>query len=227
VRIRTHAAELVALTSDVILASGATVMTPLQQETRTVPIVFTQTPDPVGTGFVTSLSQPGGNATGFTQFEFGISVKWLELLKEIAPRVTRAITLRDPTHPAGLGQLGAIQGVAQSFAVELSLVDVRHTPEIERAMAALSRQPNSGVIVLSSAASVFHRDLITGLAARHKMLAVYFARHFVLGGGLISYGPDTIDPHRRAAGYVDASSRERSRATCRCRHLQSTNWSST
>ena len=203
VRIRTHAAELVALIPDVILASGATVMTPLQQATHTVPIVFTQTPDPVGAGFVASLSQPGGNATGFTQFEFGISVKWLELLKEIAPRVTRAMALRDPTHPAGLGQLGAIQGVAPSFAVELSLVDVRHAPEIERAITALARQPNSGVIVLSSAASVFHRDLITRLAARHKLPAVYFARHFVIGGGLISYGPDTIDPHRRAAGYVD------------------------
>jgi putative tryptophan/tyrosine transport system substrate-binding protein len=203
VRIRTYAAELVALTPDVILASGGTVMTPLQQATLAVPIVFTQTPDPVGAGFVASLSRPGGNATGFTLFEFGISVKWLELLKEIAPRVTRAIALRDPTHPAGLGQLGAIQGVGPSFGVELSLVDVRHAPEIEGAITALARQPNSGVIVLSSAAAVFHRDLITRLAARHKLPAVYFARHFVIGGGLISYGPDTIDPHRRAAAYVD------------------------
>jgi putative ABC transport system substrate-binding protein len=202
-RIRTYAAELVALTPDVILAVGGTVTGPLQQATRTVPIVFTQTPDPVGAGWVASLARPGGNATGFTLFEFGISVKWLELLREIAPRVTRAVALRDPAHPAGLGQLGAIQGVAPSFGVELSLVDVRDAPEIERAVTALARQPNSGVIVLSSAAAVVHRDLITTLAARHKLPAVYSARYFVIGGGLISYGPDTIDPHRRAAGYVD------------------------
>jgi putative tryptophan/tyrosine transport system substrate-binding protein len=202
-RIRTYAAELVALTPDVILAAGGVVMAPLLQATRTVPIIFTQTPDPVGSGFVASLARPGGNATGFALFEFGISVKWLELLREIAPRVTRAAALRDPAIPAGLGQLGAIQAVAPSFGVELSLVDVRDAPEIERAVTAFARQPSSGLIVLSSATAIVHRDLIIALAARHKLPAVYSARYFVIGGGLISYGPDTIDPHQRAAAYVD------------------------
>ena len=202
-RIRTHAAELVALTPDVILAAGGVVVGPLLQATRTVPIVFTQTPDPVGAGFVASLARPGGNATGFALFEFGISVKWLELLKEIAPRVTRAAALRDPAIPAGLGQLGAIQGVAPSFGVELSFVDVRDAPEIERAVAAFARHANTGMIVLSSAMAIVHRDLIIALAARHKLPAVYSARYFVTSGGLISYGPDTIEPHRSAAAYVD------------------------
>ncbi|MET0631600.1 MAG: ABC transporter substrate-binding protein [Xanthobacteraceae bacterium] len=202
-RIRTHAAELVALTPDVILAAGGVVMGPLLQATRTVPIVFTQTPDPVGAGFVASLARPGGNATGFALFEFGISVKWLELLKEIAPRVTRAAALRDPAIPAGLGQLGAIQGVAPSFGVELSFVDVRDAPEIERAVATFARHANTGMIVLSSAMAIVHRNLIIALAARHKLPAVYSARYFVTSGGLISYGPDTIEPHRSAAAYVD------------------------
>ena len=202
-RIRTHAAELVTLTPDVILAAGGVVVGPLLQATRTVPIVFTQTPDPVGAGFVASLARPGGNATGFALFEFGISVKWLELLKEIAPRVTRAAALRDPAIPAGLGQLGAIQGVAPSFGVELSFVDVRDAPEIERAVAAFARHANTGMIVLSSAMAIVHRDLIIALAARHKLPAVYSARYFVTSGGLISYGPDTIEPHRSAAAYVD------------------------
>jgi ABC-type uncharacterized transport system substrate-binding protein len=202
-RIRKYAAELVALMPDVILASGGTVMAPLQQATRTVPIIFTQTPDPVGSGFVASLARPGGNATGFTLFEYGISVKWLELVKEIAPRLTRAAALRDPSVPHGLGQLGAVQAVAPSFGVELSPVDARDAREIERAVTAFARQANSGLIVLASGSAVVHRDLIITLAARHKLPAVYFARYFVTGGGLISYGPDTIDPHRRAAGYVD------------------------
>ena len=201
--IRRQAAELVALTPDVILAAGGTVVGTLLQATRTVPIVFTQTPDPVGAGFVANLARPGGNATGFTLFEFGISVKWLELLREIAPRVTRAAALRDPTLGFALGELGAIQGVAPSFGVEVSPIDVRDAPEIERAVTAFARQPNSGLIVLSSATAVAHRDLIITLAARHKLPAVYFARYFVVDGGLISYGPDTIDPHRRAAAYVD------------------------
>ncbi len=202
-RIRKYAAELVALMPDVILASGGTVMAPLQQATHTVPIIFTQTPDPVGSGFVASLARPGGNATGFTLFEYGISVKWLELVKEIAPRLTRAAALRDPSVPHGLGQLGAVQAVAPSFGVELSPVDARDAREIERAVTAFARQANSGLIVLASGSAVVHRDLIITLAARHKLPAVYFARYFVTGGGLISYGPDTIDPHRRAAGYVD------------------------
>ena len=198
-----YAAELVALAPDVILAAGGAVVGTLLQATRTVPIVFTQTPDPVGAGFVASLARPGGNATGFTLFEFGISVKWLELLREIAPRVTRAAALRDPTLSSGLGELGAIQGVAPSFGLEVSPIDVREAPEIERAVTAFARQPNSGLIVLSSATAIVHRDLIITLAARHKLPVVYFARYFVTGGGLISYGPDTIDPHRRAAAYVD------------------------
>jgi len=202
-RIRKYAAELVALTPDVILAAGGTVMAPLQQATRAVPIVFTQTTDPVGAGFVATLARPGGNATGFILFEFGISVKWLELIRDIAPRVTRAAVLRDPTVPSALGQLGAVQGVAPSFGVELILVDVRDAPEIERAVAAFAREANGSLIVLPSASAIVHRDLIITLAARYKLPAVYSARYFVTGGGLISYGPDTIDPHRRAAGYVD------------------------
>jgi putative ABC transport system substrate-binding protein len=175
----------------------------LLQASRTVPIVFTQTPDPVGAGFVESLARPGGNATGFTLFEFGISAKWLELLKEIAPRVTRVAVLRDPANPAGIGQLGALQSVAPSLGVELSAVDVRDAPEIERAVTAFARGSNGGLIVLSSALAIAHRELIIALAARHKLPTIYPARYFVNGGGLICYGPDTIDPHQRAAGYVD------------------------
>ena len=201
--IRKHAVELVALSPDVILAAGGAAMTPLHQATRTVPIVFTQTPDPVGAGFVASLARPGGNATGFTLFEFGISVKWLELLKEIAPNVARVAALRDPAYPPGLGELGAIQGVAPTLRVELSVIDVREAPEIERSVAAFARQSNGALIVLSSAVAIVHRDQIIRLAARHQLPTVYFARYFVVAGGLISYGPDTIDPHRRAAGYVD------------------------
>ena len=178
-------------------------MTPLHQATRTVPIVFTQTPDPVGAGFVVSLARPGGNATGFTLFEFGISVKWLELLKEIAPNVARAAALRDPALSSGLGELGAIQGVAPTFRVELSVIDVREASEIERSVAAFANQSNGALIVLSSAVAIVHRDQIIRLAARHQLPTVYFARYFVAAGGLISYGPDTIDPHRRAAAYVD------------------------
>jgi putative ABC transport system substrate-binding protein len=201
--IRKYAAELVALAPDVILAAGGATVPALLQASRTVPIVFTQTPDPVGAGFVESLARPGGNATGFTLFEFGISAKWLELLKEIAPRVTRVAVLRDPANPAGIGQLGALQSVAPSLGVELSAVDVRDAPEIERAVTAFARGSNGGLIVLSSALAIAHRELIIALAARHKLPTIYPARYFVNGGGLICYGPDTIDPHRRAAGYVD------------------------
>jgi putative tryptophan/tyrosine transport system substrate-binding protein len=192
-----------ALAPDVILASGTSTMGPLLRATRTVPIVFTQVTDPVGAGFVDSLARPGGNATGFTLSEYGISGKWLELLKEIAPRVTRAAVLRDPEMAAGSGQLGAIQSVAPSFGVELSPVNVRDAPEIERALAAFARGSNGGLIVSASGLAIVHRDLIMTLAARHRLPAVYFARYFVTGGGLISYGSDNIDPHRRAAGYVD------------------------
>jgi putative tryptophan/tyrosine transport system substrate-binding protein len=201
--IRRHAAELVALAPDVILAHGAGPVEALLQATRTVPIVFVAVIDPVGGGFVDSLARPGGNTTGFTLFEYGISGKWLELLKEIAPRVTRAAVLRNPAIASGSGQLGAIQAVAPSFGVELSPVNVRDAGEIERAVAAFARSPNGGLIVPASAAAQLHLDLIITLAARHKLPAVYADRIYVTGGGLISYGPDRIDQYRRAAGYVD------------------------
>ena len=201
--IRRHAAELVALAPDVILAHGAGPVEALLQATRTVPIVFVAVIDPVGGGFVDSLARPGGNTTGFTLFEYGISGKWLELLKEIAPRVTRAAVLRNPAIASGSGQLGAIQAVAPSFGVELSPVNVRDAGEIERAVAAFARSPNGGLIVPASAAAQLHLDLIITLAARHKLPAAYADRIYVTGGGLISYGPDRIDQYRRAAGYVD------------------------
>jgi putative ABC transport system substrate-binding protein len=202
-RARRYAAELVALAPDVILAHGGGVVPSLLQATRTVPIVFTQTPDPVGAGFVNSLARPGGNVTGFTIFEYGISAKWLELLKEIAPRVTRAAVIRDAALASGTGQWGALQSVAPSFGVELSPVNMLDAGEIERAVAAFARSPNGGVILTGSTLAVIHRDLIVTLAARYKLPAVYYQRYFVTGGGLVSYGPDPIDPHRRAAGYVD------------------------
>jgi putative tryptophan/tyrosine transport system substrate-binding protein len=200
---RKYAAELIALAPDVILASGGTVVGPLLQATRSVPIVFTQTPDPVAAGFVSSLARPGGNATGFTTAEYGISGKWLELLKEIAPGVTRAAVLRDPSIPAGIGQFTSIQSVAPSFGIELSPVDVRDASEIERAVTAFARGSNSGLIVTSSGSAAVHRELIIALAARHRLPAVYNYRYFATSGGLISYGPDPIDQYRRAAGYVD------------------------
>jgi len=202
-RYRTYAAELVALAPDVLLATGGSVIPSLLQATRTVPIVFTQTTDPVGAGFVNSLARPGGNATGFLAFEYGISAKWLELLKEIAPRVTRAAVIRDVALASGTGQWGALQSVAPSFGVELSPVNMLDAGEIERAVAAFARSPNGGMILTGSALAVVHRDLIIALAARHKLPAIYFERNFVGAGGLISYGPDSMDLHRRAAGYVD------------------------
>jgi putative tryptophan/tyrosine transport system substrate-binding protein len=201
--IRRHAAELAALAPDVILAHGASTVGPLLQATRTVPIVFPVAVDPVGAGFVNSLARPGGNATGFMNFEYGLSGKWLELLKEIAPGVTRVAILRDPTQPAGAGQLGAIQAAAPSLRVEVSPVNTRDAGEMERAVAAFARSPNGGLIVAASGPATMHRDLIITLAARHKLPAVYFERFFVAAGGLISYGPDFVDQFRRAAGYVD------------------------
>jgi len=200
---RRYADELVALAPHVILASGGSVVGALLQATRTIPIVFTQTPDPVAAGFVASLARPGGNATGFTTSEYGISGKWLELLKEIAPGVTRAAVLRDPTIPSGIGQFASIQSVASSFGVELSPVDMRDASEIERDVAAFARGSNSGLIVTSSGLAAVHRELIITLAARYRLPAVYSYRYFAKGGGLISYGPDPIDQYRRAAGYVD------------------------
>jgi putative ABC transport system substrate-binding protein len=198
-----YAAELIALAPDVILAIGNATVSPLLQATRTVPIVFPILIDPVGAGFVDSLARPGGNATGFILFEYGIAAKWLELLKQIAPGVTRAAVIRDPAVAAGIGQFGAIQSVAPSFGVELNPVNVRDAGEIERAVAAFARSSNGGLIVTGSALAVVHRALIVTLAARHKLPAVYFDRFFVTAGGLISYGTNQVDQFRRAAGYVD------------------------
>jgi putative ABC transport system substrate-binding protein len=202
-RFRRYAGELVALAPDVILSSGTPSAAALQQATRNVPIVFVQAVDPVGSGFVENLARPGGNMTGFSVFEYGISGKWLELLKEISPRVTRAAILRDLALGYGSGQLGAIQSVAASLGVELSPLDVRDTGAIERALAAFARFSNGGLIVTASASALVHRELITTLAARHRLPAVYPFRYFTTSGGLISYGPDSIEPFRRAAGYVD------------------------
>ena len=202
--IRRHAAELAALAPDVILAgTGTATVAPLLQATRTVPIVFAVVIDPVGAGFVDSLARPGGNATGFTVFEYGMSGKWLELLKQIAPAVTRAAVLRDPTIASGIGQFAAVQAVAPSLGVDLSAVDVRDAGEIERAVTAFARSSNDGLIVTASALATRHRDLIIALAARLRLPAVYPYRYFVTVGGLISYGPDFVDQYWQAAGYVD------------------------
>src|SRR5258708_15033429 len=202
--LRRHAAELAALAPDVIVAAtGTTTVAPLLQATRIVPIVFVLAIDPVGAGFVASLSRPGGNATGFTMFEYGMSVKWLELLKGIAPHVARAAVLRDPTIASGIGQFGAVQAAAPSLGVELSPVDLHDDGEIERAITAFARSPNGGLIVTAAPLATRHRDLIIALAARHGLPPVFASRVFVTAGGLIYYGPDLIDQYRRAAGYVD------------------------
>ncbi len=202
--LRKDAAELAALAPDVLVAATGTATTaPLLQATRTVPIVFVIVIDPVGAGFVQSLARPGGNATGFLMFEYGLSGKWLEVLKQIAPSMSRAAVLRDPALASGIGQFGALQAVAPSLGVELSPVDLRDASEIERAVTAFARSSNGGLIVTASPAASLHRDLIVTLAAERRLPAVYFSRYFVTGGGLISYGPDLIDPYRQAAGYVD------------------------
>ena len=199
---RKYAAELVALAPEVILSIGVTVE-PLLQVTRTVPIVFAIVPDPVGSGIVDSLSRPGGNATGFTMFEYSLSGKWLELLKEIGPSITRAAVFRDSTNTAGIGQFAVIQSVAPSVGVDVSPINAHDAAEIDHAVAAFARSPNGGLIVTASALWVFHRELIITLAARHKLPTVYFERFFVAAGGLISYGPNFLEQFRRAAGYVD------------------------
>jgi putative ABC transport system substrate-binding protein len=201
--IRKYVAELVALAPDVILAPGSTTVGPLLQATRTVPIVFATLLDPVGAGFVDSLARPGGNATGFIAFEYGLSGKWLELLKQIAPSLTRVAILRDPATAAGIGQFAAIQSVAPSFGVELRPIDIREAGEIERAVTAFARSSNGGLIVTAGSGSAIHSNQIITLAARHKLPAVYGDRHFVTGGGLISYGPDRVDQYRQAAAYID------------------------
>jgi len=202
-RIRRYAAELVALSPDVILASGGTTLGPLRQVSRTVPTVFTGVSDPVGAGFVDSLARPGGNATGFIAFEWNISGKWLELLKEIAPGVSRAVVLRDTELGPGASQFAVIQAVAPSLRVEVNPVNVGGAAEIERGVAAFARAPNGGLIATGGGRMRSHRDLIVKLAARHKLPAVYYDRVYVDSGGLISYGPDFVDQFRRAAGYVD------------------------
>jgi putative ABC transport system substrate-binding protein len=201
--IRRHAAELVTLAPDVILAHGASTMRPLLQVTRSVPIVFPVAGDPVAAGFVDSLARPGGNATGFMTFEYNLSGKWLELLKEIAPDVTRAAVLRDPTVITGASQFAAIQAVAPSLRVEVNPINLRDAGEIEHAVTAFARSSNGGLIVTTGGLAQLHRDLIITLAARHKLPAVYYERFFVAGGGLLSYGADYIDQYRQAAAYVD------------------------
>ncbi len=201
--IRRQAAEIAALAPDVILAGGSSTVGPLLQATRTVPIVFTLGNDPVGSGFVDSLARPGGNATGFMSYEFSIAGKWLELLKEIAPGVTRVAVLRDTSQAFATSMFATMQAVAPPLGVEVIPVNMRNAAEIEQSVESFARSPNGGLIPASSAAAVRHRDLIITLAARHKLPAVYWDPFFVAAGGLISYGPDLVDQFRQAAGYVD------------------------
>ena len=200
---RRYAVELVALAPEVILTSGGSAVSALQRATRTVPIVFVTVTDPVGGGLVESLARPGGNTTGFTQFEYGMSAKWLELLKQVAPSVTRVGVLRASAFPTGIGQFAAIQAVASSFGVELRPIDVRDAGEIESAVTAFATGTNGGLIVTSNPLMTLHREPILALAARFRLPAVYSSRHFVIRGGLASYGPSALDQFRRAAGYVD------------------------
>jgi putative ABC transport system substrate-binding protein len=202
-RTRRYAAELIALAPDVILAPGSFTIGPLLQVSRSVPIVFVHVPDPVGAGFVDSLARPGGNATGFILFEYATSAKWLELLKQIAPGLTRVAVIRDPALTSGTGQFAAIQALAPSLGVEVTPVNVRDAGEIERAITAFARSPNGGLILTGSALSQVHRQTIVALAARHKLPAIYYERFVVAEGGLMSYGPSLVDQFQRAAGYAD------------------------
>src|SRR5215813_14188668 len=201
--IHKYAAELIALKPDVILVSGGSVVGPLLQLTHTIPVVFTQTPDPVGAGFVDSLARPGGNATGFSIFDYNIAGKWLELLKQIASGVSRAAVIRDPATPQGIGQFSAVQAVAPPLGLDVSPINASEPSEVERAITAFAQTPNSGLIVTGSNFAITHRELIIKLASQHKLPTVYPIRFFVPAGGLISYGPDAVDSHRHAAGYVD------------------------
>ena len=222
--VRKYSAELVGLAPDVLLATGSASLADFLEATRTVPIVFVNVGDPVGGGFVESLARPGGNATGFSFTEYGVSVKWLELLKEIAPSLARVAVLRDARQASGSGQFGAIQAVAPSFGVELSPIDVRDASDIERAIAAFVRSAKAGLIITTGQMTLVHRDLIISLAARYGLPAVYWNRFYPAAGGLISYGPDPIDPYRRAAGYVDRILKGESRLTCRCKRQPSMSW---
>jgi ABC-type uncharacterized transport system substrate-binding protein len=220
------AEELVALAPDVILAQASASLGSLLQATRTVPIVFVIVPDPVGAGFVNSLSRPGGNATGFMMFEYSLCGKWPELLKEIAPSVTRAAVLRDAAIPAGIGQFAVIQAVAPSVDLEVSPIDMSVAANIESAVADFARPGNGGLIVTASPFAEVHRDLIIALAARYKLPTVSLERYFVAAGGLLSYGPNFVDQFRRAASYVDRILKARSRPSCRYRRRPNTSWSS-
>jgi ABC-type uncharacterized transport system substrate-binding protein len=202
-RIRQQAAELAALAPDAVLTSGTSTTAPMLQATRTVPIVFVAVVDPVGAGYVDSLARPGGNATGFTNFEYSMGAKWLELLKEIAPAVTRAAVIRDPDFSQGAGQFSAVQTAAPSLGIEARPINVRDPGEIERAIAAFARSGNGGLIVTGSGLAGVHRHVLISLAARHKLPAVYFERYFVTAGGLISYGTSVVEQHRLAISYVD------------------------
>jgi putative tryptophan/tyrosine transport system substrate-binding protein len=201
--IRRQAADLAAHAPDIIVATGTASMAPLLEVTHTLPIVFVNVADPVGAGFVDSMAQPGGNVTGFVQFEYTLSGKWLELLKQIAPGLTRAAVLRDPAITSGVGQFAVIQAVAPSLGMEVRAINVRDAGEIEHAVTAFARSPNGGLILTASALAVAHRELIIALAAQHKLPAVYFRRYFVASGGLISYGYDVVQQYRGVAGYVD------------------------
>jgi putative ABC transport system substrate-binding protein len=201
-RIRKLVAELIALAPDLIVTSGNSVLAPMMQATRTIPIVFVQIIDPVGAGFVKSLARPGGNITGFTPFEYSLAGKWVELLKQIAPHVTRAAVIRDPTRGLGIGQFAVVQAIAPLLGMELSPINAHDVSEMESETAAFARSPNGGLVV-TVGGTAMHRDLIIALAAKHRLPAVYPYSYFVSAGGLISYGPDTIDQFRRAAGYID------------------------
>jgi ABC-type uncharacterized transport system substrate-binding protein len=201
--IRRHAAELAAVMPDVILATGDSTMPPLLDATRTVPIVFPVVADPVANGYVESLARPGGNATGFMVSEYSLAGKWLELLKEVAPTVTRAAVIRDATNPSCIAQFGVIQAMGPSLRVEVNQINTREADGLERDVAAFARAPNGGLIIAASGIAIRHRELIIALAARHKLPAVYYEQMFAAAGGLISYGPDQIDQYRQAAGYVD------------------------
>jgi putative ABC transport system substrate-binding protein len=202
-RIRKDAAELVALAPDAILTNGAAGVAPLLEATRTVPVVFVLVADPVGAGFVSSLAHPSGNATGFVAVEYNIGGKWLELLKDMAPSMTRVAVVRDPAVSAGIGLLGAVQSAAASLGVKVVPVDVRDPSGIERAITAFTNKSNGGLLVTASAQALAHRDLIVGLARQYRLPAIYFSTSFVTAGGLASYNPDILDQYRRAAGYID------------------------
>jgi putative ABC transport system substrate-binding protein len=201
-QIRHYASELVTLTQNVILASGSATVGPVLQATSTIPVVFVVVPDPVGAGFVESLAHPGGNATGFTIFEYSIGAKWLELLKEISPDLKRIAVLRDAAIAAGVGQFGAIQAAAPALGVEVSPINVRTAGEIEQSVTAFARKPNGGLIVTGSSLAAVYRDSIIAMASRYKLPTIYYEQFFVSAGGLVSYGPDLVDQHKAAAGYV-------------------------